>query len=106
LQPLSDITAPKPGGCQLVSERFVRRSPPGGHLPVGEPRGEPVRGMHRERRFADTGHPADRLDAHHTARGGRRAHQLPQFEVATGERGDVTRQRPRRLGRHVSRQPG
>jgi hypothetical protein len=34
------------------------------HLPVREPRRQLVAGVRRERRLADAGHPADRVDAH------------------------------------------
>jgi hypothetical protein len=71
-------------------------------LPAGEPAGQPVRGVHRERGLAHPGHPADRVDAHHPARPRRGLGQLLQFLPPPGERGDVTRQRPRRR-RHPAR---
>ena len=60
--------------------------------------------MHSERGLADPRHPADRVDAHHTARTRRGLRQLFKFLLAPGERGDITRQRPsgRRSGARSS----
>ena len=66
-------------------------------LPVAETAGQPVRGVHREGRLADPGHPADRVNRHHPASIGRLSpprHQLPELGLAAGEGGDVSRQRP------------
>ena len=74
-------------------------------LPAREPARQPVRRVHRERRLAHPGHPADRMDPHRPARlrsAGHRDHQLGQLPLPPGERGDVPRQRPRRR-RHPAR---
>ena len=108
-----DLRGGNPGGQQQAGQRVGRvdRLLPGRvpvqreeDLPAGEPVREPVRGVHRERGLADPGHPADRVDAHHTARTRRGLRQLLEFLLAPGERGDITRQRPggRRSGARSS----
>ncbi len=67
-------------------------------LPVREVGGQPVRGMDRESGLADSGHPADRVNAHHTARCDSAACQQAELPLPPGERGHVTRQGPHRRG--------
>ena len=104
-----------PGGEQQAGQRVgrVHRPLPGRvpvqrqeELPVREPPGQLVRGVHRERGLADAGHPVDRVDAHDPAvgRAGQRAQQPGEFGLAAGEPADIPRQRPgggrgRRRGR-------
>ena len=69
-------------------------------LPVREAPGEPVRGVHGERRLANAGHPVDRADAYQAATHhlGQRLLQARQLAFAAGEAADVTWQSPRRGG--------
>jgi hypothetical protein len=63
-------------------------------LAVGESRREPVRGVDRQRRLADTGHPAKRVNPQDRVAAVRRCRQqLAQFGLPAGEGGDVARQR-------------
>jgi hypothetical protein len=63
-------------------------------LPVGEPAGQPVRGVHGERGLADAGHPVDRAD-HHRGRGvpavAGDGEEVAEFDHAAGEGGGVGR---------------
>jgi len=73
-------------------------------LPVAEPSGEPVRGVHGQGGLADPGHPVDRGD-HHRARVSRtvgrlgKLQQTRQFGLPAGEHAGVSRQ----PARHTSR---
>ena len=108
-----DLLRPGPGGQQQAGQRVGRVDRPltrrvgvqrQEELPVRELFGQPVRRVDRKRRLADPGHPADRVDPHHTPAGrcGRhRAGQLRELGRPAGEAGDVAGQRPgrRRRGR-------
>ena len=110
-QPRRDLPGRDPCGQQQAGQRILgihrllARGVPVQRqedLPAGEPVRQPVRRVHRERGLAHPGHPADRMDAHHPARPRRGLRQLLQLPLPPGERGDVTRQRPRRR-RHTAR---
>ena len=110
-----DLRRGQPGGQQQAGQPigWVHRPLPGRvsvqrheELPVREPFGQPVRGVHRETGLADPGHPVDRVNAHHPAAGGRaikRCHQLIKVSLAAGEGGDIPRQRPGRRRRKRTR---
>jgi hypothetical protein len=66
-------------------------------LTVWEQTSKTVRGVNRERRLANPGHPAHRVDtdrAPHPCDLRRRLDQLPEFIFAACKQGDVARQRP------------
>ncbi len=65
-----------------------------------------MRGVDRQRRLADAGHPAERVNPQDRAGAIRRCrHQLPQFGLPAGEAGHVARQGPG--GRcHAAHHPG
>ena len=105
LQARRHLLGRDPGGEQQAGQRVgrVHRALPGRvpvqrqeELPVREPAGQLVRGVHRERGLADAGHPVDRVDAHDPAvgRAGQRAQQPGEFGLAAGEPADIARQRP------------
>ena len=114
LQAGRDPPGGDPGHLQQAGQRIGRvhrpvsgRVPVQGqeNLPVRESRRQLVGGVHRERRLADPGHPADRVDSHHPAGTGcarRRGRQLPHLRLPARERGDIAGQRPRRR-RHPAR---
>ena len=111
LQPRRDLPGRDPGRQQQAGQRVlgIDRPLPGRmavqrqeDLPGREPVRQPVRRVHRERRLAHPGHPADRVDAHHSARTRRGLHKLPQFLLPPGKRGDIAGQRP---GRRRHRRP-
>jgi hypothetical protein len=63
---------------------------------AAEPVRQPVRGVHGQGGLADPGHPADRLDSHHSASPrdtGRSSGDLGHFLVPAGEHRRVRRQR-------------
>ena len=115
LQARRDLRRGDPGRQEQAGQRIGRVDGllPGGmpvqreeDLPAGKPVRQPVRGMHGERGLAHPGHPTDRVDAYHTARTRRGLHQLLEFLLPPGERGDVTGKRPhrrRRVGDRSSR---
>jgi len=87
-------------GMPAQRQRHEMRDPP---LNGGR---EPVRRVHREGRLADPRHPADRVNAHRAAIGGRtgqRPQQLRELGLAAGGNRGVTRQRPGRRRRECSR---
>ena len=105
LQVSRDVAGPQPGGQQQRGQRIggrhgllargmaVQRQEV---LPVRVIPGQPVRGMHRERRLAHPGHSADGVNRHHPTAAGRLTHgrrQLPELARPAGEAGDVARQR-------------
>ena len=105
-----DLRGRDPGGQQQAGQRVTRvdRLLPGGvpvqrqeDLPAREPARQLVRGVHRQRRLADPGHPADRVNPHHRARPRRR--QLLQLPLPPGERDQVAGQRAGRRRHHPAR---
>ena len=103
LGPGRDLRGRDPGRQQQAGQRVGRvdRLLPGGvpvqrqeDLPGREPVRQPVRGVHRERGLAHSGHPPDRVNADHPARIRRGPGQLVQLLLPPGERGDVAGQRP------------
>jgi hypothetical protein len=64
------------------------------HLPVWEPRRQPVCGVHRERRLPNPGHPIDRMDPDYNANAHRCLSQLRKLTLPAGKTGDITGQGP------------
>ena len=68
-------------------------------LPVREPPGQPVRGVHREGGLADPRHPVDRIDLHWPTAPGHIGQQPRELRFAAGKAANITRQAPRRRSR-------